>query len=198
MKNWTCFSLIRIIAFDHRKCMLSRVPSEKDYLWNLIVNLNTENSSTSAVYEYFSAKLVEMQHTNVSWASSLFTFLFVEEWHWFWEASFGMKDGVVACLLDPRDRDCVETVLKYIKDGDLRRWKLPDTRAFNVGLSEWRSKLNCLTNPDMYQQVWTLRFDHLICWLHLLLISLNLTCFLVVTGVKFIKLDRKRKFVHIF
>lgn len=46
--------------------MLSRVPSEKDYLGNLIVNLNTENSSTSAVYEYFSAKLVEMQHTNVS------------------------------------------------------------------------------------------------------------------------------------
>lgn len=57
-------------------------------------------------------------------------------------------------LLEPEDRDRVEMVLKYIEDGDLRRWSLPDIRAFNIGLGEWRSKLNCVTNPYMYEQVW--------------------------------------------
>ena len=57
-------------------------------------------------------------------------------------------------LLEVEDRDRVEMVLKYIEDGDLRRWSLPDIRAFNIGLAEWRSKLNCFTNPYMYEQVW--------------------------------------------
>lgn len=109
-----------------------------------------------------------------------------------------MKDGLAASLLDPKDQDRVETVLKYIEDGDLCHWNLHDTRAFSIGLSEWRSKLNCITNPDMYQQVCMLRFDCLLCWLPLLLILLTLTCFLAVTGDKFIEFDCKRKFLHIF
>lgn len=59
-----------------------------------------------------------------------------------------------AGLLELEDRGRVEMVLKYIEDGDLRRWSLPDIRAFNIGLGEWRSKLNCFTNPYMYEQVW--------------------------------------------
>lgn len=47
----------------------------------------------------------------------------------------------------------MEMVLKYIEDGDLRRWTLPDIKAFNIGLSERRSKLNCITNPFMYEQL---------------------------------------------
>lgn len=64
--------------------------------------------------------------------------------------------GPVADLVEPKDRSRIETVLEYIEDGDLRRWSLPGIRAFNIGLSEWRSKLNCITNPYMYEQVWTI------------------------------------------
>ena len=53
-------------------------------------------------------------------------------------------------------RDHVEMVLKCIEDSDLRRWSLPDIRAFNIGIDQWRSKLNCITNPYMYEQVWLL------------------------------------------
>lgn len=56
-------------------------------------------------------------------------------------------------LLNHDDQDRVEMVLKYIDDGDLRKWNLPDIKAFNIGLREWRSKLNCITNSHMYQQV---------------------------------------------
>ncbi|PKI65717.1 hypothetical protein CRG98_013906 [Punica granatum] len=118
-------SSCKIIAFDHRKCMLSRVPPRKAYPENVSIYINTEKSSSFSVYEYFSAKLMEAQSPN---------------------------DGAVASLFEPKDRDRVETVLKYIEDGDLRRWSLTDIRAFNIGSSEWRSKLNCVTNPYMYEQ----------------------------------------------
>lgn len=57
------------------------------------------------------------------------------------------------CLLNFEVQDQMDMVLKYIEDGDLRKWSLPDIRAFNLGLSEWRSRLNCITNPLMYEQV---------------------------------------------
>lgn len=56
-------------------------------------------------------------------------------------------------LFSLKDGERVETVLKYIEDGDLRRWSLPDSKAFNIGICEWRSKLNCILNPHMYEQV---------------------------------------------
>lgn len=66
-----------------------------------------------------------------------------------------------ASLLEPKDRDRVEMVLKYIEDGDLRRWSLPDIKAFNIGLGEWCSKLNCVTNPYMYEQVWNVNLKNM-------------------------------------
>ncbi|KAJ6777379.1 HEAT SHOCK PROTEIN [Salix koriyanagi] len=40
------------------------------------------------------------------------------------------NNGGVEGLLKPEDQDRVEMVLKYIEDMDLRRWSLPDIRAF--------------------------------------------------------------------
>lgn len=56
-------------------------------------------------------------------------------------------------MLNHKDQDHVEMILKYIEDGDLRKWNLPDTKAFNLGLHEWRSKLNCISNSGLYEQV---------------------------------------------
>ncbi|MFQ6649342.1 hypothetical protein Gotur_022388, partial [Gossypium turneri] len=58
-----------------------------------------------------------------------------------------------ANLLNSEDQVRLEKVLKYIEDADLRRWSLPEIKAFTIGLSEWRSKLNCITNPYMYEQL---------------------------------------------
>lgn len=56
-------------------------------------------------------------------------------------------------LLSLNDGERVETVLKYIEDVDLQRWSLPDSKAFHIGIDEWRSKLNCILNPHMHEQV---------------------------------------------
>ena len=56
-------------------------------------------------------------------------------------------------LVKPEDRDRLETVLKFIEDGDLCKWSLPDIKPFNIGLCEYRPKLNCITNKYMFDQV---------------------------------------------
>lgn len=56
-------------------------------------------------------------------------------------------------LLNHDDQERIEVILKYVEAGDLRQWNLPNIKAFYIGLREFRSKLNCITNPLMYQQV---------------------------------------------
>ncbi|XP_059591970.1 uncharacterized protein LOC100259417 isoform X4 [Vitis vinifera] len=114
----------QVIGFDHRKSSVSKIPSPEDCPENLKFHFDLERSSSNAVYEYFSNELADMKSPN------------------------GEAEG----LLNPEDRDRIEMVLKYIEDGDLCRWKLPDIKAFNIGLSGWRSKFNSITNPCMYEQ----------------------------------------------
>ncbi|XP_026418435.1 uncharacterized protein LOC113313868 [Papaver somniferum] len=56
-------------------------------------------------------------------------------------------------LVRNEDRDRIETLLKYIEDGELNKWNLPDTRAFDISLKVERRKLNCITNPYMFDQL---------------------------------------------
>ncbi|XP_071717210.1 uncharacterized protein [Rutidosis leptorrhynchoides] len=115
----------QVIGFDHRKTTLSDIHLYEDCNTNFSYQVNLDKSSSSAVYEYFSAKLSEMSSNN--------------------EHS--------TCLFNTEDRERVKMVLKYIEDGDLRRWTLPDIKEFNIGLSKWRSKLNCITNPHLFDQL---------------------------------------------
>lgn len=111
----------KIIGFDHRKRSLSQLSCKEESNENLVFHLNLERSSSFAAYEYFSSKLSEV----------------------------GSDDEHAMRLFSLKDGERVETVLKYIEDGDLRRWSLPDSKAFNIGICEWHSKLNCILNPHI-------------------------------------------------
>ncbi|XP_027346833.1 uncharacterized protein LOC113858388 [Abrus precatorius] len=127
-------SKCKVIGFDHRKSVLRKIPSASDCPDNITINVNLEKSSSSAVYEYFASK---HEDTKIS----------CDE---------------VPSLVDSKDKGRVELILKYIEDGDLRRWSLPGIRAFNIGLSEWRSRFNCVSNPYMYKQLLKLSAEDLI------------------------------------
>ncbi|XP_022763619.1 uncharacterized protein LOC111309060 isoform X2 [Durio zibethinus] len=116
-------SMCEVIAFDHRKSALPKINSSEDL--RITFNINLEKSSSIAVYEYFSDKLANMVSPDVETAN----------------------------LLNSEVRGCVETVLKYIEDADLCRWSLPEIKAFRIGLGEWRAKLNCITNPYLFEQL---------------------------------------------
>ncbi|XP_052117672.1 uncharacterized protein LOC107489250 [Arachis duranensis] len=126
-------SKCKIIGFDHRKSVLRNIPSADDLAENIMIHVNNEKSSSSTVYEYFSRKSADMN-----------------------------SDGVVPNLVESKDRERVEMILSYIEDGDLRRYTLPNIKAFNIGLNEWREKLNCISNPNMYKQLLELSAEGLI------------------------------------
>lgn len=111
----------QVIGFDHRRSTLSDIHLYEDHKSNLAYHVNSDKSSSCAVYDYFYTKLLEMENTS--------------------------------SLLNHEDQERVEMVLKYIEDQDLRKWTLPDIKEFNIGISIWRSKLNCITNPHMFQQL---------------------------------------------
>ncbi|XP_073270671.1 uncharacterized protein [Primulina huaijiensis] len=115
----------KLIGFDHRQSALSRISSRECFDTNLTFHVDIEKSCSTAAYEYFSAALTETRSDT---------------------------DNTMS-LLNPEEREQMEVVLKYIEDEDLRKWRLPDTQAFKIGLRDWRSKLNCITNPWMYQQL---------------------------------------------
>lgn len=55
-----------MIGFDHRKSVLRNVPSMEDCPENLAFHVNVEKSSSTAVYDYFSAKIAEARCSGVS------------------------------------------------------------------------------------------------------------------------------------
>ncbi|GAV91366.1 hypothetical protein CFOL_v3_34762 [Cephalotus follicularis] len=128
-------SKCEVIGFDHRKSVLPQIRSVEDRSDKLTFHVDVEKSSSTAVYEYFSSSLASIKSHD---------------------------KGDVTGLLDPEDQGRVEMILKYIEDADLRRWSFPDIRAFAIGLGEWRSKLNCITNPYMYEQLMDLSLEELI------------------------------------
>ncbi|XP_021625814.1 uncharacterized protein LOC110624796 isoform X2 [Manihot esculenta] len=125
-----------VICFDHRKSALSRISSAEKCAEKLTFHVDIEKSSSSVVYSYFCNKLVAMMSHN--------------------------SKGGLNRLLNAEDQDRVEMVLKYIEDVELRRWSLPDIRAFNIGLNEWRSKMNFIRNPFMFEELLEMSSAYLI------------------------------------
>ncbi|CAN8298872.1 unnamed protein product [Cochlearia groenlandica] len=114
-----------IICFDHRKSAVSKISSMKKDNRRFKMNVHIDKSSSKAVYRYFSCLLADRISSE--------------------EESLS--------LLSVEDQSRVETVLDYIEDIDLRRWSLPNIKAFSFGLKDWRSRINCITNPYMYEQL---------------------------------------------
>lgn len=49
--------------------------------------------------------------------------------------------------------DRVGSLFKYIEDGDLWRWRLPNSKAFSSGLKDLGIEFDVRLNPSLFQQV---------------------------------------------
>jgi hypothetical protein len=92
---------------------------------NLELNIDTTKSSARATFDYFSRNLAEIKSDS----------------------------DMCEKLLDQEDEERVFNVLKYIEDADLRQWKLPNAKEFQTALRDERAKLNCITNPLVFEQL---------------------------------------------
>ncbi|KAF0895852.1 hypothetical protein E2562_016580 [Oryza meyeriana var. granulata] len=114
-----------VIAFDHRQSTLARIPHLGHCPSNLELNIDTTKSSARATFDYFSRKL----------------------------AGIKSDSDISEKLLDQEDERRVFNVLKYIEDADLRQWQLPNAKEFQTALKDERAKLNCITNPLVFEQL---------------------------------------------
>jgi oligoribonuclease NrnB/cAMP/cGMP phosphodiesterase (DHH superfamily) len=49
--------------------------------------------------------------------------------------------------------DRLGPLFKYVEDGDLWRWRLPNSKAFNSGLKDSGIEFDVRLNPSLFQQV---------------------------------------------
>ncbi|KAI3990295.1 hypothetical protein MKX01_037634 [Papaver californicum] len=102
---------------------------------NLILNNNPSYSdSYSAIFAHLYYTHLQIPHLNFPFPSNKLL-------------------DMELTLVRSEDRDRIETVLKNIEDSELNKWNLPDIKAFNISLKEERRKLNCITNPYMFDQL---------------------------------------------
>ncbi|TVU26716.1 hypothetical protein EJB05_29275, partial [Eragrostis curvula] len=127
--NKFAFELARFIpsvmAFDHRQSTLARIPQFGPCPSNVELHIDTTKTSARSVFDYFSKKLAETK------------------------SDAGVSDN----LLEQEDQERVSNILEYIEDADLRRWQLPNTKEFQIVLRDERAKLNCVTNPHVFEQL---------------------------------------------
>ena len=154
--------LTSVISFDHRKATLAKIPPIDDYFGNVTFHVNVGKSSARMVCDYFSRQLrcTKSSDGNVCHQTCfLVTFVTFLSICYNKNILLCLMQDAASSLLNSDDQCHMELLLNYLEDGDLRQWKLPDIRAFNIGISEWRSNLNCITNPHMYVQVCGKRSD---------------------------------------
>ncbi|RWW55715.1 hypothetical protein BHE74_00037620 [Ensete ventricosum] len=153
--QWVILNDLRVIAFDHRESTLKRISRVGEGLDNLELRIDTKKSSARAAYDFFSEKLFQMKSSQVTGRLLIGP----------------MKQGESTNLLNQEDEERVATVLRYVEDVDLRQWRMPDIEAFNIGLRDERAKVNCITNPFIFEQVCFLMptlYTQRSCWERLL------------------------------
>ncbi|XP_049933144.1 uncharacterized protein LOC116251651 isoform X2 [Nymphaea colorata] len=115
----------RVVVIDHHKSALLKVDPGEDCPRNLHLHLDTNKSSAVAAYDYFTQQL----NTENS------------------------AEQEKMCLINGEDAARILMLIKYIEDANLRKWELPDIRAFNIGIRPMFAKLNCVTNPYIFDQL---------------------------------------------
>ncbi|CAN6380684.1 unnamed protein product [Urochloa humidicola] len=114
-----------VVAFDHWQSTLARIPKLGQCPSNVELHIHTSKSSAGSVFDYFSKKLSETKSDS----------------------------QICDNLFDQEHEERVSNVLEYIEDADLRRWQLPTTKEFQAALRDERAKLNCVTNPHVFEQL---------------------------------------------
>ncbi|KAI3454337.1 hypothetical protein Pfo_011000 [Paulownia fortunei] len=56
----------------------------------------------------------------------------------------------------------VRRLFEYIEDGDLWRWRLPNSKAFSSGLKDLNLEFDVTSNPSLFQQLLSLDLDSVI------------------------------------
>ncbi|KAL3642265.1 hypothetical protein CASFOL_013080 [Castilleja foliolosa] len=122
----------KVVVLDHHKTAIETLGSGMSTSGNVTKVIDMERSGATIAFDYFKDKLCGGD-TN------------------------GSKDDDAIGEFRRMRR-----LFEYIEDGDLWRWRLPNSKAFSSGLKDSNIEFNVKSNPSLFQQLLSLDLDSLI------------------------------------
>lgn len=138
-KNCVFLSMpfISVVVLDHHKTALERLCGDATIGKNVTSIIDMERSGATIAFDYFTEKIFGkgMDVDN----------------HYM--GSRGNDVGIGCQLVRESEFARVHRLFKYIEDGDLWRWAVPDSKAFSSGLKDLNIEYSVNLNPTLFEQV---------------------------------------------
>ncbi|XP_042502850.1 uncharacterized protein LOC122080049 isoform X2 [Macadamia integrifolia] len=125
----------RVVILDHHKTALEMLGGNSLGSENVIKVIDMKRSGATISYDYFKEKLVEDCNKNSD------------------NCVGGFDNGVENNFVPESKIEKVNRLFKYIEDGDLWRWELPDSKAFSSGLKDLNIEFSVRSNPALFEQL---------------------------------------------
>ncbi|KAK9278107.1 hypothetical protein L1049_027665 [Liquidambar formosana] len=132
----------RVVVLDHHKTALEMFSGEASIGENVSRIIDIGRSGATIAYDYFKEKLIASARNLDKHGG---------------EVDVGGSHDVV---LGEYER--VKRLFEYIEDGDLWRWCLQNSKAFNSGLKDLNIEYNARLNPALFDQLLSLNLESVI------------------------------------
>ncbi|KAK3158757.1 hypothetical protein QOZ80_2AG0141170 [Eleusine coracana subsp. coracana] len=132
----------RVTILDHHKTALETLCGNATLGENVIKVIDMQRSGATIAFDFFGNKLLTE-------ASTL-------------QSNECGKDAAEIKYIPDNKVETVHKLFKFIEDGDLWRWKIPNSKAFSSGLKDLDIEFNVNTNCKLFDQLLKLDPEHVI------------------------------------
>jgi oligoribonuclease NrnB/cAMP/cGMP phosphodiesterase (DHH superfamily) len=121
--------LFRVTILDHHKTAFESLCGNSTLGQNVTKVIDMQRSGATIAFDFFRNKLLT-------------------------EGGSGSGKDVAEIKYVPDNKvETVHKLFKFIEDGDLWRWKIPNSKAFSSGLKDLNIEFNVNANSKLFDQV---------------------------------------------
>uniref|UniRef100_A0A0A9DZ58 DHHA1 domain-containing protein n=1 Tax=Arundo donax TaxID=35708 RepID=A0A0A9DZ58_ARUDO len=131
-----------VTILDHHKTALESLCGNATLGQNVIKVIDMQRSGATIAFDFFRNKLLTEASTLGSNGSG--------------------KDVAEVKYVPDNKMEMVHKLFKYIEDGDLWRWKIPNSKAFSSGLKDLDIEFNVNSNYKLFDQLLELDLEDVI------------------------------------
>jgi oligoribonuclease NrnB/cAMP/cGMP phosphodiesterase (DHH superfamily) len=131
--SFNSFIPSRVTILDHHKTALETLCGNTTLSENVFKVIDMQRSGATIAFDFFRNKLLTEGST--LWSNKC------------------DKDTAELKYLPDNKAEMVHKLFRFIEDGDLWRWKLPNSKAFSSGLKDLDIEFNVNSNCKLFDQV---------------------------------------------
>lgn len=127
------FTLFSVTILDHHKTAMESLCGSATLGENVNKVIDMQRSGATIAFDYFRNKLLTEASTS---------------------RNHGSGNSVTEMKYLPENKlEMVHKLFKFIEDGDLWRWTIPNSKAFSSGLKDLNIEFNVNSNGKLFDQV---------------------------------------------